>query len=231
METILKEGMLFLPKDLSPLFRNKEYWKNHNEHTLSEREHLVWEEYSYQLKEFGTEQGYRWTAFLFQGMNKEDFYSLSRRTWERVSTPRSESSVFPQPEMVDLIGFLHQHAWKVYIVTASPEPGIAAIAHHFPVPEQNVIGMRQEVDANGKFKHQLIEPYTYGEGKVEAIKGRIGELPDLAFGDSFNDYPMLCSAKKLGVAIDKGNPEFVNACKEKGIAIQPFFRFQETSSL
>ncbi|XDD47541.1 HAD family hydrolase [Leptospira sp. WS39.C2] len=225
MDQLILDGLTFLPNDLSFFFRDKKLWKDHTKLSLAEKEHLVWEEYTYQLKEFGIERGYRWTCFLFQGLTKEDYYTVSRRAWERVNQPNEESGVFPQVEMIDLIKYLYHYNWQVYIVTASPEPGIAAIAHHFPVLESNVIGMRQVLDGNQKYTHELIEPYTYGEGKVKAIEERIGQYPDLVFGDSFNDYPMLSKAKEFGVAIDKGDPEFVLACRAKGILIQPYFSF------
>jgi phosphoserine phosphatase len=223
MEAIVRDGMQYIPKDLSSLFRDNSFWKDHTIHSTETKAPLLWEEYTYQLKEFGIEQGYRWTSFLFQGMNQAKFYEFSRKIWAEVGTPKSESAVLPQAEMLDLIRYLHAFQWDVYIVTASPEIGIAAIAHHFEISESRVIGMRQVQTAEGTSLPQIIEPYTYGEGKVRAIETRIGRLPDLAFGDSFNDYPMLCSAKKAAVAIDRGNPEFVEACLKQSILIQPYF--------
>lgn len=227
MDQIITEGLSFLPNDLSPFFRDKDTWKDHQKLSISEKEHLVWEEYSYQLKEFGIEKGYRWTSFLFQGLTEQEFYEISLRAWKQVNHPDRESGVFPQPEMKDLIAFLNYHNWDVYIVTASPEPGIVAIADLFPVKKDRVIGMRQEIDENNRYSAKLIEPYTYGEGKVKAIESRIGRYPDIAFGDSFNDYPMLQKATQLGVGIDRGNPEFVEACIQKGIKVQPYFLFQK----
>lgn len=226
MEELLHDGLIYVPKDLSDFFRDKEIWKDHTTINTAEKERLIWEEYSYQLKEYGIERGYRWTSFIFQGMNQEEYYEVSRRAWERVNIPDRDSGVFPQVEMKDLIAYLYHHDWTVYIVTASPEPGIAAIAHLFPVEESKVIGMRQVLGENGKFTHQLIEPYTYGEGKVKAIEERVGVYPDLAFGDSFNDFPMLCRAKQMAVAINRDNPEFASACSAKGIYIQPYFVYQ-----
>ncbi|TGK84623.1 haloacid dehalogenase-like hydrolase [Leptospira noumeaensis] len=225
MEELLHDGLIYVQKDLSDFFRDKETWKDHTKLETTEKERLIWEEYSYQLKEYGIETGYRWTSFIFQGMNQNEYYEVSRRTWERVNIPNSDSGVFPQVEMKDLIGYLNYHHWTVYIVTASPEPGIAAVSHFFPVEESKVIGMRQELGEDGKYSHKLIEPYTYGDGKVKAIEERIGVYPDLAFGDSFNDYPMLCRAKQMAVGINRDNPEFAKACSEKGIYVQPYFTF------
>ncbi|TGL33539.1 HAD family hydrolase [Leptospira perdikensis] len=225
MDELLHGGLVYVQKNLSDFFRDKETWKDHSQLDPAEKERLVWEEYTYQLKEYGIERGYRWTSFIFQGMDKKEYYEVSRRAWERVSTLGKDSAVLPQVEMKDLIAYLNHYDWTVYIVTASPEPGIAAIAHHFPVEESKVIGMRQELGGDGKFSHKLIEPYTYGEGKVKAIEERIGVYPDLAFGDSFNDYPMLCRAKQMAVAIDRDNPEFASACVAKGIYVQPYFTF------
>lgn len=227
MEELLHDGLIYVPKDLSEFFRDKELWRDHTKLSIPEKESLIWEEYSYQLKEYGIERGYRWTCFIFQGMDMEEYYEVSRKAWDRVYIHDKDSGVFPQVEMKDLISYLYHHKWIVYIVTASPEPGIAAISHLFPVEESKVIGMRQELGENGKFTHRLIEPYTYGEGKVKAIEERIGKYPDLAFGDSFNDFPMLCQAKQMAVAINRDNPEFAAACASKGIYIQPYFTFPQ----
>ncbi len=223
MEALINEGLSRLPSDLSAYFRDADYWKDHKSQPPTSKAPLVWEEYTYQLREFGVENGYRWTSFLFQGFTENEFKLFSQKTWKEVSSFKSESAVFPVPEMLDLIQFLIQKNWEVYIVTASPELGIAAVAEHFMIPDSHVIGMRQEISKDGKTLPKIIEPYTYGEGKVKAIQNRIGYLPDIAFGDSFNDFPMLCSAKQQGVAIDKGNLEFVAACEKEGIRIQPFF--------
>lgn len=226
MEAVVTDGMPYLPDDLSPYFRNHSYWKEHRNHPSEEKAPLVWEEYTYHLKEFGIEAGYRWTSFLFQGMTKEEFYDFSQANWAKVSEQRTEDAVFPQPELLDLIAYLQAKNWVVYIVTASPEFGIAAISQHFSIPESQVIGMKLALTPDGRTLPKIIEPYTYGKGKVDAILSRIGSLPDLAFGDSFNDFPMLCSAKRKAVAMDKGNPEFVEACLKEGILIQPFLNHE-----
>lgn len=223
MEAVVSEGMVNLPKDLSNHFRDTDFWQDHTLHSAETKASLLWEEYSYQLKEFGIEGGYRWTSFLFQGLDQIEFYAFSQRYWEKVKALPRESAVFPQAEMLDLLQYLQSHGWESYIVTASPELGIAAIAPHFSIPESKVIGMRQEKNAKGKTLPKIIEPYTYGEGKVQAIESRIKRMPDLAFGDSFNDFPMLCAAKLGAVAIDKGNAEFVAACTKQNIFIQPYF--------
>ncbi|MDF3821032.1 HAD family hydrolase [Leptospira sp. 96542] len=225
MEEIMLDGLPNLPKDLSQFFRNSEIWRDHTKLSFVEKQNLIWEEYSYNLKEFGIEAGYRWSCFLFQGLSPEDYERISAKVWKRVNIPDESIGVTPQKEMLDLVYFLQKNNWRIYIVTASPEPGIAAIASHFSIKKENVIGMRQTIGLDGKYTASLIEPYTYGEGKVKAIEKWIGEYPDLAFGDSFNDFPMLCTAKKMGVAIDKGNPEFVEACSKQGIYIQPYFNF------
>lgn len=224
MEAVIEEGLVFVPTDLSPFFRDKDFWSDHTKFPLEKKEHLIWEEYSYQLKEFGIEKGYRWTAFLFSGLNKTEFFRLSRSAWKRVAEYPGSTAVFPQPEMKDLIAFLAHHKWDIWIVTASPELGVMAISDSFPIPEDKVIGMRQYLTTEGKLNGIIEEPYTYGEGKVLAIQKRIGRIPDLAFGDSFNDFPMLCYAKQ-GIAIDKGHTEFIKACLEKEILIQPYFSF------
>ncbi len=224
MDAVIGEGLVHVPTDLSKHFRDEDLWLDHRTIPLEKKEHLIWEEYAYQLKEFGIERGYRWTSFLFSGLSKTEFYRLSKEAWKKVAEFPAHTAVFPQPEMKDLISFLYRHNWDVWIVTASPELGVMAISDSFPIPEDKVVGMRQYLTMEGLLSGIIEEPYTYGEGKVLAIQKRIGRIPDLAFGDSFNDFPMLCYAKK-GIAIDKGNPEFIKACLDKEILIQPYFSF------
>ncbi|GBF48573.1 HAD phosphoserine phosphatase-like hydrolase, family IB [Leptospira ryugenii] len=222
MEAIVKEGMPFLPKDLSHYFQDTAFWKDHHTKPLAEKEVRLWEEYSHRLKEDGVESAYRWTSFLFQGFSISEFNSFSRVKWNEVSRKKDALAVFPQPEMLDLIAFLQMYNWEIYVVTASPELGIRAIISFFGLEESKVLGMKQTLDENQKTTAEIIEPYTYGDGKVKAIQHFIGKTPDLAFGDSMNDYPMLCYAKK-GIGIDKGSLEFRTACQKSGLLLQPFF--------
>ena len=80
------------------------------------------------------------------------------------------------------------------------------------------------LEKDGISSVEIAEPYTYGEGKVKALLERVGANADLAFGDSENDFPLLKSATRFGVLIDKGNSELADKCRSINCLIQPVFR-------
>ena len=63
------------------------------------------------------------------------------------------------------------------------------------------------------------EPMTMYEGKVVAIRERIGRIPDLPAGDSPNDLPMLRHARH-GIVIDREIPVMRQESAERGWILQ-----------
>ncbi len=180
---------------------------------------FIFQEYDRILAEKGLEPAYRWSSFLFAGITESDSVSISRSVWEDTN---SSKTIYPFPEMLELIQFLYESKWEVFIVTASPVWAIQTVSHHFRIPPKNVIGMELEWK-NGKTTSQIREPYTYGEGKVKAFVQRNGKTPDLAFGDSINDYPLLRSSGK-GVLLDRGkDSSLVELCIQNSISVYPIF--------
>lgn len=164
---------------------------------------LIQGEYSFMLKSFGLESAYRWTSFLFSGWTDSGMRQYSEKHWN----PSLQSgSIRVFDEMQNLLALLRENGWEIWIVTASPEPAIRAVAHHFQIPEENVFGMKLIYDSDGKGTDQISEPYTYGEGKVKRFLSETGHSPDLSFGDSINDLPLLQNSRS-GVFFDRGNEE------------------------
>jgi len=167
---------------------------------------LVQSEYSRMLKNYGLEPAYRWTSFLFSGWTDVKMKEYAEGEW----IPAMKSGkirVFS--EMKDLLNLLRANGWEIWIVTASPEPAIRAVAHHFQISEANVFGMKLDHDSEGRGTEQISEPYTYGEGKVKRFHSETGQYPDISFGDSINDFPLLQNSKS-GVFFDRGNEETLN---------------------
>lgn len=226
MNSLLLDGLTNLKVSFPGYFRDKkkaeEVWQKRKE----ERENLknfVWEEYKYIIETKGVENGYRWSSFIFTGWKEEEFRGYARTVWKEELKKNQAIDVSPYEEMQDLARLLVQNQWTVFIVTASPEAIIQEVSSEFSIPKENVIGMRLEIE-NGISTPRIIEPYTYGAGKVKALQERKGLQADLAFGDSENDFPLLKSAKRFGLLIDKGKKDLVEKCLEIHCLIQPMFK-------
>ncbi|MCB1159464.1 MAG: haloacid dehalogenase-like hydrolase [Leptospiraceae bacterium] len=184
---------------------------------------FVFSEYERIRIEEGLERAYRWTSFIFSGWKEEDFRLYVKKVWdEQKELPKSEAAL-PFLEMKELIAFLLENSWDIYVLTASPEQAIQEAVYDFGISPQKVIGMRLVSNLEGDSTPGISEPYTYGKGKVEAIKKFIKKVPCLAFGDSINDFPMLTYARKA-VLFDRGDENLKTECKKAGIYIQkPFY--------
>jgi phosphoserine phosphatase len=180
---------------------------------------FIFDEYDRILVEKGLEPAYRWSSFLFAGISESDCVHISQSVWEETN---STKIIYPFPEMLQLIQFLKDAKWEVFIVTASPVWAIQTVSYHFQISPENVIGMELEWEM-GKTTSKIREPYTYGEGKVKAFVQRNGKKPDLAFGDSINDYPLLVTSAK-GVLLNRGkDSSLVELCRQNSISVYPIF--------
>lgn len=227
MNSLILDGLSELQTTFSDYFRDKtkasRVWKL-REKNPSLLKQFVWEEYSYLMQTVGVEKAYRWSSFLFSGWRSSKIRSYSKKVWKSELKRKEDSgAVKPYKEMVGLVKFLKENNWTVFIVTASPEQIIQEVCTSFFVPKENVIGMKL-LEKEGVSSSEIIEPYTYGQGKVDAFFARTSLYPDLAFGDSENDFPLLKAAKRFGVLIDRGNSELADKCKNIGCLIQPVFK-------
>ncbi|HNL72793.1 MAG TPA: HAD-IB family phosphatase [Leptospiraceae bacterium] len=226
MNQLLLDGLENLKVPFEIYFKDKEkakdIWADRKTNPNRFKD-FVWEEYSSIIQSQGVEKGYRWSSFIFSGWKEDEFRSYARSVWKEELKREVKVGVSPYEEMRDLSHCLVENNWNVFIVTASPEEVIQEVSQEFLIPKENVIGMRLEQE-NGFPTPRIIEPYTYGEGKVRALFQRKGLTADLAFGDSENDYPLLKTAKRLALLIDKGKKELVEKCEEIHCLIQPMFK-------
>jgi len=158
-------------------------------------------------------------AFRLRGSTDEQTEAVKRRVLDAIAGqrqrdlmrlgPRVLSSVLPRlyPQMLEE-AWSHQEAGrKVYIVTAAAQELADALAHVLGF--DGAVGMRAEVEG-GVYTGRLAGPFTYREGKAEAIRElAVREGFDLersfAYSDSESDLPMLRAV---------GNPVAVNPDKE-----------------
>lgn len=218
--SLAADGLCNVKEDISQFFSNPaeflEVFQAQDTPRLAE---IVWDDYEKKIRTEGMESAYRWSSFLFSGWKKTDFLNYTNFVWKK-SIEQKRISIYSS--MQNLIQLLKENHWEVVIVTASPVWAVEAVINNFGLTAENILGMVLELK-NGYTTSKIIEPYTYGEGKVKAIQTRFKKLPDLAIGDSVNDFNML-SSSKLAIALDRGRyPEFIATCKAKGFLIQSIF--------
>lgn len=100
---------------------------------------------------------------------------------------------------IELIAYLHDHAFKVYIVSGSdPEFTRIAAADKVGVPPEHIIGSTVLTKWNGEEfirQHEFIEPINDQAGKPVNIRNHIGRIPVIAVGNSRGDLEMLNYSK------------------------------------
>ena len=123
---------------------------------------------------------------MIAGSSHDDVMGLNE-----VVIPRLLDSI--RPESHNLIEMHHDAGRETWIVSASPQEIVGALASALGMT--GGIGTRGEV-VDGLYTGQLDGPFVYGEGKVEAIDTLTNERGyDLrlcyAYTDSVSDLPML----------------------------------------
>ncbi|MGF7108986.1 haloacid dehalogenase-like hydrolase [Treponema pedis] len=173
---------------------------------------------------FSAEIAYPWVLYLFTGMTVDEVNKITeeandaalklpidRYTIEssdtlkgkagKVSLSGYKQGLRTQPETKNLMQALRAKGIEVYICSASLEDVVRVFASNpkygYNVKPENVIGMRLEKDANGKYMpvYKKDYPQTQAAGKTAAIKKEIavkynGKGPIFVAGDSNGDYDM-----------------------------------------
>ncbi len=216
MMQLVEEGLEKVSTDIEDYLPNAKMLPRDNPLLLSE---IIWKRYESILKTEGMETAYRWTSFLFSGWSPDEFEAKSLSVW---NLKVREGKIYPYPSMLSLMELLRKNKWKIFVITASPTIAIRSIISTFGLEKRSVLGMNLKIQDN-KLTSTILDPYTYGDGKVSAYKEASTDSLDLSFGDTRNDLPLLRFAKN-GILIDRGNLEFRMECESLGISIQPVFR-------
>ncbi|EFW37237.1 hypothetical protein HMPREF9554_02247 [Treponema phagedenis F0421] len=173
---------------------------------------------------FSAEIAYPWVLYLFTGMTTQDLDEVTQKANDyaltqpiarysiessdvltgkagKVSLSGYKQGLRVQPETQNLMKALMQNGIEVYICSASLEDVVRVFASNpkygYNVKPENVIGMRLEKDAAGKYLpvYKKDYPQTQSAGKTKAIKSEIApkhnnQGPVFVAGDSNGDYDM-----------------------------------------
>jgi HAD superfamily phosphoserine phosphatase-like hydrolase len=122
--------------------------------------------------------------------------------------------------MRELIWALHRHGWEVWIVTASPEVLVQALAERVGVAPGRVLGMRPPLEAGGRYSQTVDGPITYLDGKLTALRAAAAADPTFVVGDSTGDLAMMEASRHV-LLLDHGDAELTARAHQNGWWIQP----------
>jgi phosphoserine phosphatase len=184
----------------------------------------------------GAHYAYPWILFLLNGYTIDEVQAIARaaieanlgdalgkRTWKGPEPNALDRKWHPvdytfrtglraQAEMEDLMASFRAAGIDVYVVTASLKQVVEVFAgperYGYNVPADHVLGMELETK-DGRFlpRYRTDWVQTNREGKVQAIRSRLGSRGDPIFaaGDSDGDYQMLTEFKgtKLSLIMNR----------------------------
>lgn len=87
------------------------------------------------------------------------------------------------------IGWAREHAFTVFVVSASPSPVLQPLARHLPV--DRVLGLDLEFGDDGRATGRPEGIVTTGAGKAESVRAESLLPVQLVAGDSVLDIPMM----------------------------------------
>jgi phosphoserine phosphatase len=142
----------------------------------------------------GPAAAFAYAGRLMAGLSETEVRETSARVFAADFTGR----IFPETRW--LLETLAGRGWQVYIVSASNRWSIeVAAAATFGLTGDRVVALDVEVEG-GVLTDRVCLPVPTLEGKPRLLAARSGRSPDLAFGNSILDLPLLLAAE-LPVAV------------------------------
>ncbi|MHB8418350.1 MAG: HAD family hydrolase [Myxococcales bacterium] len=138
-------------------------------------------------------EGFAYAAAVMAGLAAEVVAAGA----ERIFRERFRGRIF-EP-MRELVLGLRELGWEIFLVSASNRWSVAPGARELGVAPDRIIAVDVEL-ASGRLTDRVARPVPTLHGKPELLRRRVGRGPDLAFGNSRLDLPLLESAR-LPVAV------------------------------
>jgi phosphoserine phosphatase len=176
------------------------------------------------------EPTYAWTAQLLAGYSRAEASQMTLAAatamlsapigaTQTIGTRTLNGYLRFYDQISDLIRGFQTRGYDVWVITASPNPVVAALAPMVGIPSERVIGIRQLLDANGKLTYSFegcgpvadgddtmisyiegkrcwVNKIVYGDNSANAIARRPeGKRQAFGAGDSDTDIEFLRDAK------------------------------------
>lgn len=178
----------------------------------------VWASYEARVAE-DKAAGYAWAVQVMAGMQEDE---LARRAEAFARTFVPTRAFRGMRRLVDAA---REAGCEPWIVSASNQWIITAAAPLLGIDPARAVGVRLAV-RSGRLTDEVLEPFTYRAGKVEAIRRFVGAEPLLVSGDSEGDLEMLEAAEEASLVIacpDASEPPpIVRHARERGWLLQTF---------
>ncbi len=178
----------------------------------------------------GYAAGLTWVTQIMTGIDESSLRDhCARSVAEALNAPlEREDELLSSPgirlceEVSALIAELQERGFLCAIVSASCRWPVQAVAPYLGIDPAHVLAIDMVVDGSGILTSEIIPPVTYRQGKLDAILARFERPPQMVFGDAITDYEMLARATSLGVLIDRGNEDILEAiAPHEHIVAQP----------
>jgi phosphoserine phosphatase len=179
----------------------------------------VWAEYEARVAA-DKGAGYAWAARAMAGMSQADVEARARAFAAEFVPAHLYAS------MRALADAARAHGCEAWIVSASPELLVKAAAPLVGIDPARAVGMQVAV-AGGILQDESIGAITYRQGKVEAIRARIGRMPTLVSGDSAGDVEMFGVATQAALFVRHSytDPELLALAASSGWIVEAFERW------
>ncbi|MFT3699975.1 MAG: haloacid dehalogenase-like hydrolase [Kofleriaceae bacterium] len=145
------------------------------------------------------EPAYAWTAQLLAGYTHDEIQAfMMTAVTPQLAAPEATTQTIGThaglnawlriyPEMKSLIAAAQSRVYDVWIITASPQDAIAAVAPLAGIPASHVVGIRSMTDALGKLTYRFegCGPLADGQGEmISYVQGKRCLVNKYIFGDS-----------------------------------------------
>jgi phosphoserine phosphatase len=157
--------------------------------------------------------GYVFAAQLQAGLRASDVQAEA----ERFARDWIPSRIVA--EVQELRALCGARGLRAVAVSASPLPIVLAAAPLAGFSPDHCLGIEVRVES-GRFTSQAIEPVTYADGKVAALRARRWDRIDVGCGDSFTGDLALLRAARIAVVVapSRGSP-LADEAREQGWTI------------
>lgn len=169
-------------------------WQIENSH-LPNLPANPWKHYCDMKSSGDPRPAYLWLAQINQGQTIQQVRQWAKQAIE----PVSELPIFE--EQRKLIQWLQKNAVDIYVITASVKWAVEPGAHLLGIPENHVLGITTQINAQGIIQTERDGVITYREGKPEALKQKTGQFPFFASGNTMGDFALLESATEMRLAV------------------------------
>jgi phosphoserine phosphatase len=166
---------------------------------------LTWSQYKSLLYTHKS-QAYRGVVQAMAGLDAETVLHATAevmRSGKRHLTIQSDHVPVPRPRpaVAELVSFLHDRQYQVYVISASNHISVRLISREwFGIPETHSFGIQTRIHG-GKLTSDLLEPVPIGAGKVSLFRLIAGNsIPLIMATDSRIDLPLVNYTHPLGVS-------------------------------